>query len=56
MPDIEILLKKAEEYIEKAIKAEELGKFRTARDHYLKAGRQLFNAAGESKGRDNTAF
>lgn len=51
MPDIEILLKKAEEYIEKANEAEELGKFRTARDYYLKAGRQIFNAAGESKGR-----
>ncbi len=51
MPDIEISLKKAEEYIEKAIKAEERGKFRAARDYYLKASRQLFNAAGESKGR-----
>ncbi|MFQ5975416.1 MAG: ATP-binding protein, partial [Candidatus Hydrothermarchaeales archaeon] len=48
---VEISLKKAEEYIEEATNAEGLGKLKTARDYYLKASQQLFNAANESHGR-----
>lgn len=51
MSGIEIFLKKAEEYIEEAAKAETEGELRKAKDYYLKASQQLFNAASESHGR-----
>jgi transitional endoplasmic reticulum ATPase len=49
--NVDVYLKKGEEYIENASKAEENGELRKARDWYLKASEQLFNAASQSSGR-----
>ncbi len=48
---VDVYLKKGEEYIEKAAKAEESGELKKARDWYLKASKQLFKAAAQSSGR-----
>jgi len=48
---VEIPLKRADEHINKASKAEAQGKLVEAKDWYLKASEQLFNAASESTGR-----
>jgi len=46
----DISLKKVEEFLEKAAKAETQGNMDTARDYYLQASRQLFDIAAESSG------
>jgi transitional endoplasmic reticulum ATPase len=51
---VDVYLKKGEEYIEKASKAEETGELKSARDWYLKASEQLFNAASQSSGKMKT--
>jgi transitional endoplasmic reticulum ATPase len=48
---VDIFLKKAEEYIEEAARAEAKGELKTAREWYLKASEQLFNAASPSSGK-----
>lgn len=48
---VEIFLKNADEYIDKAAQAESQGEPEKAKDWYLKASKQLFNAASESKGK-----
>ncbi len=49
--NVDIFLKKAEEYIEEAARAEAKGELKTAREWYLKASEQLFNAASQSSGK-----
>lgn len=49
--NVDIFLKKAEEYIEEAARAEAKGEPKTAREWYLKASEQLFNAASQSSGK-----
>ncbi|MCL0093000.1 ATP-binding protein [Dehalococcoidia bacterium] len=48
---IDVFLQKAEECIAEAMKAEAQSELRKARDYYLQASRQLFNASSESQGR-----
>lgn len=48
---MEIALKHGDEYIDKAANAEARGELKKARDWYLKASEQLFNAASQSSGR-----
>ena len=51
-PDnIRILANQVEEYIEEAARAEAKGELKTAREWYLKASEQLFNAASPSSGK-----
>jgi len=51
---LDVYLKKGEEYIEKAAKAEANGGLHTAREWYLKASAQLFKAAAQSSGKMKT--
>jgi transitional endoplasmic reticulum ATPase len=44
----DLSLKKVEEFLEKATKAETLGNIDTAREYYLQASRQLFSITAES--------
>jgi SpoVK/Ycf46/Vps4 family AAA+-type ATPase len=48
---VDIFLKKAEEYIEEAARAEAKGELKRAREWYLKASEQLFNAASQPSGK-----